>query len=685
MTELPIQHILKDVQTELHNSNRLIVQAPPGAGKSTALPLALLNESWLNHGETPQQIWLLEPRRLAAEQVARRLASSLNEPLGHSIGLMTGELSKISQANRLVVMTEGLLAQRLIKDNDIAQCALIIFDEFHERSMQSDLGLALAIQCQDYLRDDLKILIMSATLDMETLATKLQSQTLTSEGRTFAVGAHYRPAFLLHNRVANLDQQIYKAVRHALAEHNGDILVFLPGVKEIRQCERLLNSEVQNDFIITPLHGQLTWQQQRLAMDPNPKRKIILATDIAKTSVTLAGVTVVIDSGLERLAQYDPRQAMDELITVKASQASCIQRTGRAGRVQAGSCYRLFSEEDFNSRPQFSKKAMQLSDSAQLALNFAAWGSLNLNDYFLLDQPEPRRWQSSLELLEQLNITHENTLTPHGKSLSQLPLHPRLAHMIIKAMDLNLGATACWLAAILSESDPLHYDFAQGNNSDLEIRLQLFMGSSLPSHFEHGQVRKKIAQRIQKLSHKLQKKLNIKNEKIEPHKAGLLIMLAYPDRIAKKRGGGYRLRNGQGCEFLPQEYLKETEFLAVAHLTSSLSNSNKQQQGLSKKSFIRLAASIDINDIQLLFSDQISQHNVLSKSPQNQLINCEQNKLGALILSEKDKQDVIDLSLALQARQSQEDDMSILPKVGLEDVPADLPSYESKEINAVYT
>jgi ATP-dependent helicase HrpB len=630
MTSLPIQDILAPIQDALIQHSRLIVMAPPGAGKSTLLPLHLLDASWLKD----KQIWLLEPRRLAAEMVARRLANSLNEELGGTIGLMTGEFSKVSTSNKLVVMTEGILSQRLLTENDIPKCAAILFDEFHERNVQTDLGLALAVQCQDYLRDDLKIILMSATLDSDALQTALKAEVLISEGRSFKVDVHYLPPKLIRNQAPFLSQQVNQAIIHALKTERGDILVFLPGVKEIRQCQTLLQDRESSQLKIVPLHGQLNWQQQQEALKSDGPQKIILATDIAKTSLTLTQVTVVIDSGLERQAQFNSRQQMDELITIKASQASAIQRTGRAGRVQAGICYRLYSETDFLARAPFSEKSIELCDSAQIAVNLASWGSLDLSDYFLLDQPNPKRWENSLALLEQLNITHDASLTPHGKIISQLPLHPRFAHMIIMAKPLKLAYTACYVAAILSEGDPLHFDFQTGHHCDLELRLQLFQGSSIPHRFAQAQVNHKVALRIKKLAQKLMGQLHIKShaQTLDEHSAGLLTMLAYPERVAQLRGKGYRLRSGQGCQLLPNEAIHLSDFLAVAHISA-----NKQHGQASGQNFVRLAASVTLQDIETLFKHDYKTSNIFELTPQNKLQCINQTHLGALLLSEKAK------------------------------------------------
>ena len=471
---------------------------------------------------------------------------------------------------------------------------------------------------------------MSATIDGNVLSQKLETNLLKSEGRCFDVDIKYISPPLIQNRPALLSQQVSNAVRQILPQQEGDILIFLPGVKEIRQCLESLAYLEESNIKVMPLHGQLNWNQQRDAMSPSQYRKIILASDIAKTSITLEGVTVVIDSGLERQSQYNVRQAMDELVTVKASQASIIQRTGRAGRVQAGTCLRLYSEDDFTSRQEFSDKSITLCDSAQLALNLASWGSLNLDDYFLLDLPDAKRWKSSLELLDQLEITQHQTLTKHGQSLSQLPLHPRLSHMIIKAENMSLGKTACYLAAILSEGDPLHFDPRDGNNSELETRLQLFKCSQLPRSFEHGQVKFKVAQRIQKLAHKLIKQLKISNQNLDPSAAGLLTMLAYPDRVAQKRGQGYRLRSGMGCSVLPAEALKTGDYLAIAHLSL-----NKTQQHNTSQSYIRLATPVSLTQIKHLFSEQVKPHIQLLTNTQNKLVSIEQTRLDALVLDEK--------------------------------------------------
>lgn len=624
MTDLPIYAILPDVLAHLDQNTRLIVQAPPGAGKSTGLPLALLDNMSASQG----QIWLLEPRRLAAEQVANRLAQGLGENLGKTIGLMTGENTQVSKKSRLVVMTEAILTQRLIKDNDIPSCQAILFDEFHERNLHTDLGLVLALQSQEYLRDDLKILIMSATLDSDELAQTLNCPMVTSEGRSHDVTIHYLPRQSV--QAHTLADDVKQAVGLAINNSQGDILVFLPGIKEINQCLRLLSDTYQGmidnlELAIEPLHGQQSPQQQNAALKPKEMQCILLATDIAKTSLTLPRVTSVIDSGLERINQFNLRQGMDELVTIQASQASAIQRAGRAGRVQAGHCYRLYSEEDFQRRAPFSPFAIERADLAPLCLSLAAWGSVDVVDYPFITQPEPKSYENSIQLLQQLDALNEQKLTEHGQQISQLALHPRLSHMIIQAHEKDMGYEACVLAAILSEGDPLNF---QEPNADLSLRLQLFERTSFPSFFENAKVNQKRAQRILTLTNKFARMLNIKKCPVLSAHCGPLIMLAYPDRVAQKRGNGYRLRNGLGCQRHHLENLAASEFLAIAHISQS------QQQGQHANSIIRLACTVTKEEIEHLFSDQFNTLESLKLNDKQQLQKTVRLQLGQLVLKE---------------------------------------------------
>jgi ATP-dependent helicase HrpB len=635
MTSLPIEYVLDNLNSTLKTQNRVLVVAPPGAGKSTLLPLSLLTSDSVKtdsskHGE----IWLLEPRRVAAEQVARRLADTLGEDLGEHIGLITGDFSKTGKNNRIIVMTEGVLTQKLLHNNEIPECSTIIFDEFHERSLPSDLGLAMAVQCQEYLREDLKLIIMSATLDCAALIDNLDAALIESEGKSYPVENIY----VIKQAELSLEQNISKLIQRAYKEHHGDILVFLPGVREISRTHDLLKDSLTSAASILPLHGQLPNKEQQHAIRPSSQsnhRKIILATDIAKTSLTIDGVTVVIDSCMERQARFNSQTAMDELITVQASQASMIQRAGRAGRTQAGQCYRLLSEEAFHTRPPFSQSAIQLSDLTPFSLTLGAWGSFDLNDYILLDKPELKRYENSLNLLNQLNAidTHQEntqTISNHGKKLSEFSVHPRLANMLLSIQDSKLVYSACLLAAILTEGDPLYF---YQSNSDLTLRLELFKemtsNSNIPKRYEGGEVKYNLTKRILKLTHRLAKKLKVKDIEIRSEKAGILCMLAFPDRIAQKRGNGYRLRSGQGVQVLHNDALTHSDFLAVAHTSTQAAFNNST----AKQTYIRLGTKIEKTDIFQYFKEQITVHSRFEM--QSQLMEIQEEKLGALTLIAK--------------------------------------------------
>jgi len=700
MNTLPIESILPQLSVQLNTTNRVVLVAPPGAGKSTLLPLSLLESEWLTGGE----IWLLEPRRIAAEQVARRLADTLDEPLGQTIGLITGDFSKTRPCNKIVVMTEAVLTNRLLNNNEIPTCKAIIFDEFHERNLMSDLGLALTVQCQDYLRDDLKLIVMSATLDSQALIEKLDATLIESKGRSFPVDIQYA----IKQAELTLEQNIVKLIKQAINQHQGDLLVFLPGIKEISRVQRLLEENPLQKTIVLPLHGQLPSSEQQTVLKNNVNRKIILASDIAKTSLTIEGVTVVIDCGLERQAKFNTQNAMDELITQQASQASMIQRAGRAGRIQAGTCYRLMSEEAFSARSAFSQSAIQLSDLTPFALTLGAWGSFDTQDYLLLDPPENNRYQNSVLLLEQLGGTinkkdysldnNHHVISEHGKQLSQFPIHPRLAHMLLSVNNKEHLFSACLLAAILTEGDPLYFQF---NNSDLSLRLELFKESEqssrqshgnssqtrLPKTFEGGDVKFRLAQRIQKLASRLAKKLDVKNYLINSELTGVLCMQAYPDRISQKRGNGYRLRNGQGAMLLENDALKNTDYLSVAHVSSQ---SAFNSQSTHSKNFIRLGVELKEADIYRYFTDQISVHSRFEM--QNTLMEIKEKRLGAIILSsEKLKapdsaaseflmQEVRTKGLAYLPLK--ENDLAILHKFNLahQTLPDIYPSFEEKAL-----
>ncbi|MBB3047038.1 ATP-dependent helicase HrpB [Litorivivens lipolytica] len=547
---LPIEQVLPELKRTLNSRHEAIVVAEPGAGKTTRIPLALLTEPWL----AGQKILLLEPRRLAAKLAAQRMAESLGESVGETVGYRMRLEQKEGPRTRIMVITEGVLSRMLLSDPSLEGVGLVIFDEFHERSVDADLGLALSLYARDLFRDDspLKLLVMSATLDSEALAELLQQAPIVrSEGRQFPVARHYGQRVEQRDVVTAVSQQI----RDCLRREQGSLLVFLPGQGEIRAVQKSLQeSESGSDVLIAPLYGSLSLQEQQQAVRPPPegKRKVVLATDIAESSLTIEGVTVVVDSGWARKPEFDPRRGMSRLQTKRISRASAEQRAGRAGRLAPGAVYRLWSEDQQKEFPAFDEPEIQQADLAPLALQLLVWG-VDVSELNWLDAPRPAPWQQALDLLRALGACDtEGALTPHGEAMAALPTHPRLAHMLINAHQLGLGATACELAAILSDRDPL-----RDAGADLSLRLPL---SNLRRGSNVSHLQKQAGQFTRLL------KLASGQRDIEPDRLGLCLALAYPDRIARRREGGaaYLLANGRAAELDAGDSLGKQDWLVVA-------------------------------------------------------------------------------------------------------------------------
>lgn len=603
MTQLPIFAVLDDLRSALAQNPRVLLQAPPGAGKSTQSPLALLDAPWL----AGKQIWLLEPRRLAAANVARQLAANLGEKLGERIGLLTRHDKHIGPNNKILVMTEGLLSRRLLENQEIPECGLIIFDECHERHLQTDLGLALACQCQELLREDLKILLMSATLD-ERWAETFSAQKITSEGRQYPIS--YRYLGRQHNE--RLEDAMASALRSICNEQTGHILVFLPGVPEIRRLQNRLQDIYgdNSDKRILPLHGQLTPAEQQQALAPCEQQKIILATAVAQTSLTIEGISAVLDSGLERYAALNPRTGLDELVTRSVSRATAEQRAGRAGRTAAGTCYRLWSQESEASFAAQPPAEIETVDLSGLALALASWGDCDPAQYLWLTPPHAMRWQQSTELLGQLDAQQGGRITSSGEAMARFPLHPRLAHMLIRGQEQQQASTACAIAALLEEGDPLR---SEHPDTRIANRLHLLEGGHDASASPGA------LQRIKQNFVRLKKMLNATGP-LQPEACGELLLFAYPDRLAQKRGEGYRLRNGRGISVRDNDASARHEFLVVAQTFNN--------------DALRLAAPISLERIRELLSAQIVEQIVVQEK-NGQLHPRAQEQLGALVLSEK--------------------------------------------------
>lgn len=463
----PVLSVLPEVKRNLADHRLLILEAPPGAGKSTVLPLYLLDEPWLGQ----KKIIMLEPRRLAARSVAMRMADIRGEEAGDTVGYRVRFENRISKHTRLEVVTEGILTRIIQNDNALEDIGLVIFDEFHERSLQADLSLALCLQVQEVLRNDLRILIMSATLDGERLAEILNAPVVRSAGRQYPVAFHYIP----ETEKLPISTTVAKAIRKALREKDGDILAFLPGSGEIRRAAELLEAE-HTDAILYPLYGDLNFKKQQEAILPDPqgRRKVVLATSIAETSLTIEGISVVVDSGYSRVPRFDPRSGFTRLETIRVTRDAADQRAGRAGRLGPGACYRLWSQPSHGSLVANRNPEILDADLAPLMLELAQWGVRNVMELKWVTAPPSGAINQAVELLEALGAVRGMVITERGREMLRLPTHPRIAHMLLEAKlspECNDGAMALAtdLAAILEERDPMSKDAG----ADLSLRIEL--------------------------------------------------------------------------------------------------------------------------------------------------------------------------------------------------------------------
>jgi ATP-dependent helicase HrpB len=589
LPELPIKEALPALRQALITRPAILLEAPPGAGKSTVVPIALLQAPWLK----TQKILMLEPRRLAARAVAMRMATLLGEPIGRTVGFRTRLETRVGRETRIEVVTEGILTRMLQEDSALSGVGCVIFDEFHERSLNADLGLALCIESRANLREDLRLLVMSATLDLQPLVRLLGDAPIVSAlGRSFEVTTHY----VARRTDIHLELQVSLVVRAALRAHVGDILCFLPGAGEIRRVERtLLESGLERGVRVMPLYGELEGAEQDAALAaPSPgERKIVLATSIAETSLTIEGIRIVVDSGLRRYAEFDPTTGMSRLVTGKVSQAAADQRRGRAGRLSAGDCYRLWSEGTHASLIPQTPPEILHADLAPLALELACWGASDADSLAWLNPPPAAPLAQARELLQQLEaIDAAGRITAHGRVLARLGMHPRLAHMRIKARELGAERLACDLAAILSERDILRAP-AGMRDADLRLRVAVLRGDQrdLPAGVS---VDARARSQAQRTSANWQRDMGrASSDSADPHHAtGILLAWAYPDRIAQSRGSGgrYLLANGRGAHFGEAQALAKSEFIVAAEL-----------DGAERDARIFLAAPIGPDDLHAHF------------------------------------------------------------------------------------
>ena len=618
---LPIEHVLPELRAALGSSPAVVLQAPPGAGKTTRVPLALLDEPWLG----ARRIVVLEPRRLATRAAARRMASMLGEQVGATVGFRVRGETHVSAATRVEVVTEGVLTRMLLDDPTLEQVGALLFDEFHERSLQADVGLALTLQAQELLRPDLRILVMSATLDGAAVARLLgDAPVVTSEGRRFPVEIRH----IARRADMRVEDAAAAAVRLALANDHGSVLVFLPGTAEIRRCmAQLERSSLPSGVRILPLYGDLppAAQDEAIVTPPAGVRKVVIATSIAETSLTIDGVRVVVDGGVSRVSRFSPRTGMSRLETVRVSRSSADQRTGRAGRTAPGVCYRLWAAEEDAQLPAHARAEVLEADLAPLALDLASAGVSDTAALRWLDAPPVAAMSHARELLGQLGaLDAGNRITAHGREMSAFGVHPRLAHMMLVSRARGLGATACAVAALLRERDVFRRD-ATRRDADFRARV----AAVAEGRGEGADVDRDALRRVRAQARAWRQQLRVPREEVvDEHAAGIVLALAYPERVAVRRRAEehrYLLRNGSGAVLDDPGVLAGAEFLAIADL-----------DGRSPQSRVYLAAPLDAAELEEVFAAEIAHADVVEwDASLGAVIAVRRERLGAIVLRER--------------------------------------------------
>jgi len=635
--KLPIDDALGDLTAALTANNCAVLVAPPGAGKTTRVPLVLLDAPWAKD----KKILVLEPRRLAARAAARRMAATLAEQVGDTVGLRVRFGSKISKRTRIEVVTEGVFTRLVLDDPSLAGIAAVLFDEFHERSLDADLGLALARDVQQGLREDLKILVMSATLAGARVAALLDdAPVVESHGRSFAVETRY----LGRDARARIENQVADAVERALRAETGSVLVFLPGAGEIRRTETLLKERVRDPSVdIVALYGALDAREQDRAISPSPpgRRKVVLATSIAETSLTIEGVRVVIDSGLSRVPRYEPDVGLTRLETVRVSRAAADQRRGRAGRTEPGVCYRLWDEPQTGSLEPYTRPEILSADLSSFVLDLAQWGAADPGKLAFLDSPPQATLSEARALLTELGaIDAQGRITGEGRKLRTLPLPPRLARIVVDAAGEGAGQTAAEIAAVLTERG------LGGDDPDLRHRLDQFRRDRSARAQDARTMAKRWASSVDTLPCAQRApspvygggvgrgpspdELRSSTSPASGGGEGSLLALAYPERIAKSRGSGtgaFLLANGRGGNVDAASSLAREPFLAVAELAGSAAASR-----------IVLAAPITPEEIEARFAGQIEDRDVVAFDAGSASLRARRTRrLGALVLTEQIK------------------------------------------------
>ncbi|WP_025542089.1 ATP-dependent helicase HrpB [Vibrio parahaemolyticus] len=605
MSQLPIEAVMPQLLTAVKHQHQVILKAAPGAGKSTYFPLQLIQNQVVTG-----KVIMLEPRRLAARNIARYLAEQLGEQVGQRVGYRVRGETKVSASTQLEIVTEGVMTRMIQNAPELDGVDLLIFDEFHERSIHADTALALSLEVQEALRDDLKLVVMSATLDQEALQSLLpEACYIESEGRSFAVETRYVP--LTAND--HLSTVMAKNIESLMNKESGSLLAFLPGVAAIKQVQERL-SHLPDDVEVCPLYGQLSFTEQQKAISPaeKGKRKVVLATNIAETSLTIEGIRLVVDSGLERVARFDLKNGLTRLEQTRIAQSSAIQRAGRAGRIEEGICVRLYSESQLKQQPQVPQPEILHSDLASLVMELAFWGTTDIHELKWLDIPSAAALQQAKQLLFSLGlITEQGQLTAEGKQAHDLGVEPRAAAMLIKSQSHSDKMVNVALAAVALIEEP------ERNVTNIAHSLHRWLSGSHPK-------KSLLLKRAQSLAHKLDTTFSLRE--VDEDALPLVLSLAFPDRIAQQRAnqfGRFALANGHGAECRPDDMLGGCEYLVAIDLMRSHSNSSQ----------IHLACELDVNILQTTFDSLFSTKEVVDwDEKKGRLVAEKQRKLGQLVI-----------------------------------------------------
>ncbi|HCM0871000.1 TPA: ATP-dependent helicase HrpB [Vibrio parahaemolyticus] len=605
MSQLPIEAVMPQLLTAVKHQHQVILKAAPGAGKSTYFPLQLIQNQVVTG-----KVIMLEPRRLAARSIARYLAEQLGEQVGQRVGYRVRGETKVSASTQLEIVTEGVMTRMIQNAPELDGVDLLIFDEFHERSIHADTALALSLEVQEALRDDLKLVVMSATLDQEALQSLLpEACYIESEGRSFAVETRYAP--LTAND--HLSTVMAKNIESLMNKESGSLLAFLPGVAAIKQVQERL-SHLPDDVEVCPLYGQLSFTEQQKAISPaeKGKRKVVLATNIAETSLTIEGIRLVVDSGLERVARFDLKNGLTRLEQTRIAQSSAIQRAGRAGRIEEGICVRLYSESQLKQQPQVPQPEILHSDLASLVMELAFWGTTDIHELKWLDIPSAAALRQAKQLLFSLGlITEQGQLTAEGKQAHDLGVEPRAAAMLIKSQSHSDKMVNVALAAVALIEEP------ERNVTNIAHSLHRWLSGSHPK-------KSLLLKRAQSLAHKLDTTFSLRE--VDEDALPLVLSLAFPDRIAQQRAnqfGRFALANGHGAECRPDDMLGGCEYLVAIDLMRSHSNSSQ----------IHLACELDVNILQTTFDSLFSTKEVVDwDEKKGRLVAEKQRKLGQLVI-----------------------------------------------------